>query len=161
MKKVFFLPLMLTLACNDSSQEEIKRTVIFDSISIRPEIPLVDPFKVVDTVQPIVDTITQDTTVYENDRFREVRVKRLDTDLFEISGEAQVFEGNFNWTLEDGHRVLKQGHEPTSAGAPEFGEFNFRLIAAKRDSNSTLHLILFESSAKNGKRQHELPIPLY
>lgn len=152
---------MLTLACNDPSQQDTSRVTVTDSISFRPEIPLVDPFKVVDTVQTTVDTFTQDTTVYENERFREVRVRRLNTELFEISGEAQVFEANFNWTLEDGHRVLKQGHETTSAGAPEFGEFNFRMIAAKRDSNSTLHLILFESSAKNGKRQHELPIPLY
>jgi hypothetical protein len=48
----------------------------------------------------------------------------------------------------------------TDAGAPEWGNFNFVIEVAKQRSNSTLHLILYETSAKDGSRQHLLPIKL-
>jgi hypothetical protein len=48
----------------------------------------------------------------------------------------------------------------TDAGAPDWGKFNFVVDAKKDRENSTLHLILFESSAKDGSRQHQLMIPL-
>jgi hypothetical protein len=48
----------------------------------------------------------------------------------------------------------------TDAGAPEWGRFSFTVEAVKKRANSTLHIILFESSAKDGSRQYELPILL-
>jgi len=62
--------------------------------------------------------------------------------------------------VEDGHDELKKGFEMTDAGAPEWGNFIFTINVAKKRPNSTLHLIIFESSAKDGSRQHELPILL-
>ena len=55
-------------------------------------------------------------------------------------------------------RIL--GELARDAGAPEWGKFNFILHAPKKRENSTLTLILFEISAKDGSRQHELPIAL-
>lgn len=99
--------------------------------------------------------------VFSNDRFRNVLVKKIGDSTFEISGEAQVFEAAFSWVVEDGHNEIKGGHEMTDAGAPAWGDFSFPITVAKRDPNSVLHLILFEGSAKDGSRQHELPIRLY
>ena len=78
-----------------------------------------------------------------------------------IKGKGQIFEANFSWIIEDGHEELQQGHQMTDAGAPEWGNFSFTVNASKKRPNSTLHLILFEISAKDGSRQHELPVPLY
>ena len=63
--------------------------------------------------------------------------------------------------MEDGHEELKKGYQMTDAGAPEWGKFEFAITAQKKRTNSTLTLILFETSAKDGSRQHELPITLY
>lgn len=104
---------------------------------------------------------TVQNKVYANQRFREVSIARLNEHTFRISGRAQVFEASFSWVVEDGHEELKQGHQMTDAGAPEWGRFSFTVDVKKKRPNSTLHLILFEISAKDGSRQHELPIKLY
>ncbi len=114
-------------------------------------------------LEPVeVDPAPTDTAItYSNERFRDVRVHTVAPRTFRITGEAQVFEGNISWTIEDGHNVLNEGHETTSAGAPEWGAFDFTVTASKERENSTLHLVLHENSAKDGSRQHELPILLY
>lgn len=99
-------------------------------------------------------------SIYSNERFRNVRVTRSGIDTYRIKGEAQIFEASFSWVVEDGHNELKKGHEMTDAGAPEWGHFDFTLTAKKQMTNSVLHLILFESSAKDGSRQYELSILL-
>ncbi len=99
--------------------------------------------------------------VFSNERFRNVFVKKVDDSTFNISGKAQVFEATLSWVVEDGHNQLKKGFTTADHGAPEWGNFSFDVTVAKRDPNSVLHLILFESSAKDGRRQHELPVPLY
>lgn len=99
--------------------------------------------------------------IYANERFRDVSVQRQDSTKFLIKGKAQVFEAAFSWVVEDGHNELKQGHEMTDAGAPAWGNFQFSIDISKKNKYSTLHLILFESSAKDGSRQYELPVKLY
>lgn len=98
--------------------------------------------------------------VYSNARFRNVTVDTVSENRFVVKGEAQIFEANFGWVVEDGHRELKNGFEMTDAGAPAWGKFKFELDVEKERPNSTLTLILYESSAKDGSRQHELFIPL-
>ena len=49
----------------------------------------------------------------------------------------------------------------TDAGAPEWGSFEFTIKVHKKRDHSTLTFVLFESSPKDGSRQHELPITLY
>ena len=99
--------------------------------------------------------------LYSNERFKEVLVEKIGNDSFLIQGKGQIFEASFSWVVEDGHEELKKGFQTTDAGAPEWGRFNFTIRAAKKRANSTLILILFESSPKDGSRQHELPLVLY
>jgi len=97
---------------------------------------------------------------FSNERFRNVSVTKLNDTLYRIRGEAQIFEATLSWVIEDGHNELSKGFEMTDAGAPEWGKFDFTASAGKREDNSTLTLILFEVSAKDGSRQHELAIGL-
>ena len=106
------------------------------------------------------DTILQLKT-YGNKRFKNVIVERIGKDSFLVHGQGQIFEANFNWVLEDGHDELQKGFQMTDAGAPEWGKFKFIIQAQKKRKNSTLTLILFETSAKDGSREYELPIVLY
>lgn len=97
---------------------------------------------------------------YSNERFREVTVEKVGDDKFRVRGQGQIFEASFSWIIEDGHNELKKGFQMTDAGAPEWGNFDFTIEASKERENSTLILILFEASAKDGSRQYELPIAL-
>ena len=99
--------------------------------------------------------------VYTNTRFKDVTVTNLGNNKYRITGKAQIFEANFSWVIEDGHEELEKGNAMTDAGAPEWGNFTFTVNAKKKRNNSTLHLILFEASAKDGSRQYQLPVPLY
>lgn len=114
-----------------------------------------------DTASIYNDEHIPDTVdVFSGERFRNVRAKMIGDSTYEVAGEAQVFEAAFSWVVEDGHNELKQGHATTDAGAPAWGKFSFEVTVAQRDTNTALHLILFEASAKDGSRQHELPIVL-
>ena len=97
---------------------------------------------------------------YSNTRFKEVTVQKLSEGRYKVQGRAQVFEASFGWVVEDGHNELNKGHQMTDAGAPEWGHFQFTVEAKKQRQGSTLTLILFEVSAKDGSRQHELPVTL-
>lgn len=101
-----------------------------------------------------------ESKVYSNTRFRNVTVEKVGAHRFIVHGEAQIFEANFGWVVEDGLRELKKGFELTDAGAPEWGQFKFAIEVEKQRPNSTLTLVLFESSAKDGSRQYELPVVL-
>ena len=116
-------------------------------------------------IEPTSDTVsipveTLPTKHFSNARFQEVSVEKTAENTFHISGKAQIFEASFSWVVEDGHNELAQGHEMTDAGAPEWGKFSFDVTVDKEQENSTLTLILYEASAKDGSRQHQLPIPL-
>ncbi|MEO6760679.1 MAG: Gmad2 immunoglobulin-like domain-containing protein [Saprospiraceae bacterium] len=102
-----------------------------------------------------------DPKIYSNERFKEVRVEKTGEHTFLLQGKGQIFEAGFGWVVEDGHRELKKGFEMTDAGAPEWGNFSFTVDVQKERANSTLLLILFESSPKDGSRQYELPVVLY
>lgn len=102
---------------------------------------------------------TSDMT-YGNDIFQKVTVRKTGEDTFEVKGQAKVFEAVVSYVVEDGHNELAEGSFTTSAGAPEFGDFTYTLKVKKAEPNSTLLLILFEKSAKDGSRQMELIIPL-
>jgi hypothetical protein len=120
-----------------------------------------------DPADTIVQTRKKETVtpapakVFANERFKEVTVENTGEHQFLIRGKAQIFEASFNWVVEDGHEELKSGFQTTDAGAPEWGNFSFTVDVQKKRTNSSLHVILFESSAKDGSRQYELPVFLY
>ena len=113
------------------------------------------------TICPGILFIKTRSASARNERFKDVTVEKTGENTYTISGKGQIFEANFNWVIEDGHEELQKGYTMTDAGAPEWGNFSFSVTAPKKNPNSTLHIILFESSAKDGSRQYELPILLY
>ena len=160
------------ISCSESSEEHSQKISDSTIASIRTnpeEAGDTDQAEIKDkkTENPIkADPAPEETTpstgkqVYSNKRFRNVIVINSGNGNYAIQGEGQIFEASFSWVIEDGHKEIKKGFEMTDAGAPEWGKFHFTVNVRKTNPNSTLHLILFEISAKDGSRQHELPIPL-
>jgi hypothetical protein len=97
---------------------------------------------------------------YSNDAFRNVTVTKTGDRTYEVKGEASVFEAMFSYVVEDGHDELTSGHVQTSLGAPGWGEFSFTFTVPDRDGSVHYTLILFEPSAMDGSRTHQLVIPL-
>jgi len=149
MKFITCLIILLLFSCNDHQKKDEKLKV--NDVVISGDSTQIDnPIK---TKKEIAEK-------YANQRFRKVTVEKIASNKFRIQGEAQIFEANFNWVIEDGHYELKKGYELTDAGAPEWGKFDFTIEAHKKRDNSTLNIVLFEISAKDGSRQYELQIPL-
>lgn len=151
MKWTILLSAVLLFACN---KKETQRTdFVNDTLITTPP----ETTKVVKAAKPENLLPKQ----YSNARFKEVTVERIDKNKFRVRGKGQIFEANFNWIIEDGHDELKTGFQTTDAGAPEWGNFDFTITVQKKRENSKLTLVLFESSAKDGSRQYELPIILF
>jgi hypothetical protein len=148
---------MLLAGCNGGNKQDSKDTTTsYDTLI--PSKRNVAP----DTARPKASkSVPSHPQIYSNERFKEVSVEKTGEHTFVVKGKAQIFEAQFSWVIEDGHQELKQGSAMTDAGAPEWGKFNFTVDAFKKKPNSTLHLILFESSPKDGSRQYELPVVLY
>lgn len=147
MKRLFWIAIILLVSCNKGNKKATEPDEIL---------------KTSDTISTPKTTSSDLETPkkYFNKRFREVTVEKVNRNTFRVRGEGQIFEANFSWVVEDGHNELKNGFEMTDAGAPEWGKFDFTFEILKQDENTTLTLILFEISAKDGSRQHELPIAL-
>jgi len=99
--------------------------------------------------------------VAENDAFRvysPVPGTKVNA-TFTVEGEARVFEAAFSWTLEDGHNILAEGHQMAEEGAPAWGRFRFE-VSYKNASQANIMLILYVHSAKDGKAEKQLVIPL-
>ncbi|HSQ46856.1 MAG TPA: Gmad2 immunoglobulin-like domain-containing protein [Lutibacter sp.] len=147
MKRIILFSLIVLFSCSNKKESKGESFKIL---------------KTSDTVQ-VPKAAESDTAIlkeYANKRFKEVTVQKLVDHKFRVKGKGQIFEASFSWIVEDGHYELAKGFEMTDAGAPEWGNFDFTLDVTKKDTNSTLTLILFEISAKDGSRQYELPIPL-
>ena len=153
MKRICFLVVVAVAACNrpERSNDTMVQT---DTLHVKADSAQKPaPEKPTDSVPEI--------KMYANERFKEVTVEKTGEHTFLIQGKGQIFEASFSWVVEDGHEELKKGYQMTDAGAPEWGKFSFTIDVEKRRANSTLMLILFESSPKDGSRQYELPVLLY
>ena len=158
MKYLHMLLAIILAGCNAGEQQNT--TVIKNDTVVIQDTATVEKEKVDTTISEKTVVAPQGKT-YSNQRFKDVTVEKTGDHKFLIKGKGQIFEANFNWVVEDGHEELKNGYTTTDAGAPAWGNFSFTVDAPKKRANSTLHLIIFELSAKDGSRQHELPILLY
>lgn len=149
MKNTICLSILLLAACHS---KEVKITTVSKDAS---ENLVKSP--TTKEVKPVTPLLKQ----YTNKRFRDVTVDMVAENKFRLQGKGQIFEATFSWVVEDGHEELKSGFNMTDAGAPEWGKFDFIIDVQKKRENSTLTLIIFESSAKDGSRQYELSIPLH
>ena len=157
MKNIHLLLAVILAGCNANEQQDTTE-VKNDTLLIQDTIIQKEEVETTKVEKPAV-ILTQKT--YANERFKDVTVEKTGEHKFLIKGKGQIFEANFNWVVEDGHEELKTGYTTTDAGAPAWGDFSFTIDAPKKRANSTLHLIIFELSAKDGTRQHELPLLLY
>jgi hypothetical protein len=147
MKRIFLFSIIVLFSCCNKKESTVEAVEIL---------------KTSDTMQ-VTKEVESESAIskeYSNERFRAVTVQKLDDATFRVKGQGQIFEASFSWVVEDGHYELAEGFETTDAGAPDWGNFDFILAVPEKDTNSTLTLILFETSAKDGSRQHELPIAL-
>tara|TARA_R110000850_G_scaffold218852_2_gene344414 strand:+ start:31198 stop:31653 length:456 start_codon:yes stop_codon:yes gene_type:complete len=151
MKYLYLFTVLLFLSCNSNEKK-----------NEAPEAEILDQTeKNTGEDKSNDDAFLSEGETYSNERFRDVTVERQDENTFLVEGTAQLFEGTYNWVIEDGHRELKDGYGTTAAGAPQWGTFSFTVEAEKEEPNTVLHLILFEPSAKDGSRRHQVMIPLY
>jgi hypothetical protein len=134
-----------TVKTNDTIATEPTDTVKEKKVEMRPADTKADP--------PVY-------TLYSNETFKNVDVKQTGDGRFHVSGKGRVFEGLFGWAVEDGQEELLSGNARLDAGPPEFGNFSFDFNVKKKRANSTLHLLIFENSAKDGSRIHQLRIKL-
>lgn len=144
MHRLFILIAIITIGCN-SRVTETQSVGKTDTVKVEKPVP----------------PPPSSEKVYTNERFKDVVVQRTGDHTFLVTGKGQIFEASFSWVVEDGHNELLKGHQMTDAGAPEWGNFSFTIDVQKEQENSTLMLILFESSPKDGSRQYELPVMLY
>lgn len=110
--------------------------------------------------QPSENPTDSTEQVYQNDIFQDVTVVKTGEDTYTVKGKARIFEAAVDYVVEDGHNELAKGSVQASKGAPDWGEFTIDLNVKKVKPNSTLILILFETSANDGSRQNELLIAL-
>jgi len=160
MKVKYILLAIILTGCNaqQEPQKDDKEVVVTNDTQMaerkKPEIENAKP-------EPVKSIDSLPEKIYSNERFKEVKLRKTGDHKFIVKGKAQIFEAQFSWVVEDGHEELRKGFTMTDAGAPEWGNFSFTVDVSKKRTNSTLHLILFESSPKDGSRQYELPVPLY
>lgn len=147
--KILFLSVVIIVACNNKEQSQNETAPLGKEVSKKE---LTEPEK--------KEPQKENAKIYDNKRFRNVRVQKTDDTTFRITGQGQIFEANFNYVVEDGHNELLSGYHMTDAGAPEWGNFDFTIAVKKQRPNSMLHLILYEVSTMDGSRTHELAIPL-
>ena len=145
MKKIFWLSAIILFACNNANPDK--------ALPEKDSLP---------TTTDSSNALNgkEKPHIYANERFIDVTVEKTAPDNYRVRGSGQIFEANFSWVVEDGHEELKKGFQMTDAGAPAWGKFYFTIAVKKKRNNSTLTLILFEASAKDGSRQHELSIAL-
>lgn len=98
----------------------------------------------------------------ENEAFRVTQPQASDVIgmSLKVAGEARVYEGNFHYTIEDGHNILAEGTGKTEKGAPEWSPFELQIQLEQPPSSPHGMLILYEKSAKDGTPVNQLNVPL-
>ena len=150
MRISFFIAILLLVGCHNNETKNTSAKADTLKTSPAPD----------NGLEKMPNDAIPSPKTYFNKHFRDVTVERVGENKFRIKGKGQIFEANFNWIVEDGHEELKKGFQMTDAGAPDWGEFDFTIDVHKKRENSTLTLVLFESSAMDGSRQYELPMVL-
>ncbi len=148
--RLLFLGLLFFCSCNTSTDNKTTQTTKTDNTTVNEK-------QSVDTNLNLVKS----DSVYSNARFRNVTVTDLGNGIYDINGEAKVFEATLNYNLRQGKEESDVAHTTTSKGAPDWGKFNFTINSTIFKVNVPLYVILFESSAKDGSKLDELSIKLF
>lgn len=105
--------------------------------------------------------ITRGESDQANPAFRNVMVTGSQGS-YQISGEARVYEATIQYEVEDGHIQFIKSFTTASTGAPDWGTFTIEVDIPEEElpGYGVLMLILYEESAEDGSRLHELPVIL-
>lgn len=98
--------------------------------------------------------------ILENNAFKiyETQLDEVEGRLI-VRGLARVFEATIQYEFEDGHYLFDKGFVTASEGAPGWGEFEIVLdLDDVSNYYGTGTVILYEESAKDGSRLHEIHI---
>ena len=161
MKILSVSAILVLMACNSHTEDKNMPATVSSSGIEKVSVSKEDT--VSNNKEDIVSNkneLKEDIKVYGNDRFRRVTIANIGQNNYMVKGEAQVFEAAFSWVIINGKKEIQKGHVMSDAGAPAWGKFEFQLKVNSTDPASNLHLLLFESSPKDGSRQHQLSIPL-
>lgn len=91
--------------------------------------------------------------------FKNVKVA-YNNDKYLIRGQANVANGSFYYSVEDGHRVIiKETLIKVNKEAPHWTDFSFSLPKEKVESHNCF-LLLYERDEKDGKIIHTYVINL-
>ena len=100
-------------------------------------------------------------TVLENEAFKIYEPSVDGNNNLVVRGLARVFEATIQYEFEDGHYLFDKGFVTASEGAPGWGEFEIVLdLEGVSNYYGTGTVILYEESAKDGSRLHEIHIPV-
>jgi hypothetical protein len=78
---------------------------------------------------------------------------------YQVTGQAQLFEGTYNYRVKAGNQELINGYGTASRGGPEWGDFK-QIIKVSKKTNKALTLELYEKDQANGQEVNKLIIPL-
>ncbi|MCE0451895.1 MULTISPECIES: Gmad2 immunoglobulin-like domain-containing protein [Brevibacillus] len=108
---------------------------------------------------------TQQETNYnepaEQNRFRNIKLAEPAL-LYTLKGEANVFEGTYQYVVKQGKHVVASGFGTASNGGPEWGTFaqTIKIPTSELIGKEPLMLEMFEINQENGKIINKLSIPL-
>lgn len=108
------------------------------------------------------ETDNQSKNTSEQQAFRNVSVSGGEGS-YTITGEAQVFEGTFFYTVDDGHNyIVEEKMVQVKEGGPGWFPFQFEVSIPpeKLPENGTLNLTLYERSAKDDSIVNEYSVAL-
>jgi hypothetical protein len=74
-----------------------------------------------------------------------------------VNGTANTFEATFEYDLVMGGKVVAHHFETATSGTGTRGTFSFTVPVTR---SGLAKLVVFESSAENGRRIHVVEIPL-
>ncbi|QJD81779.1 Gmad2 immunoglobulin-like domain-containing protein [Cohnella herbarum] len=96
-----------------------------------------------------------------NDSFRNVAAYKQSL-IFDLQGEARVFEGTYNYAIKQGRKIIASGFGTASMGGPEWGEVNQKIAVPvkKLSGHDPLTIELYEIDQESGKQVRKVNIPL-
>ena len=152
MKTILIFALVIA-GCNTGGERQTA-----DSVSINQD-------TLVKTDNTAVEEFPADSadlalTTLSNDRFRNVTVRKISPDSAKVSGTARIFEATLSYAVYEKGKQLYEGFHTASAGAPEWGSFDFNIALPSSSGDPETYIIVFESSAKDGSRVGILKFPL-
>ncbi len=78
---------------------------------------------------------------------------------YQVTGQARVFEGTYNYRIKEGDKEIVKGFGTASRGGPDWGDFK-EVIKIPQNTGKDLTLELYEINQENGEEANKLIIPL-